>query len=389
MRPLLAELRWTDAVDILVVAALVYGVLAWLRRSRGALVAVGLGLVGAVYLGAGLLDLRLTTQLFQGLLAVSLVVLVVVFQEELRQAFEELAALVLRRRGRDGVRPRLDTRDILVSSLFELARDKVGALVVVPGEQHLERHVRGGFELDGRLSRPLLKSLFDPHSEGHDGAAIVVNRRVTRFGVRLPLSRGELRGRGTRHGAALGLTERSDALCLVVSEERGSVAAALGGRLREVSSPHELGALLDRFFRERHPLEQRRRSPLRRLGQNAPWKGLALLTASGLWLLLVPGSRPAERSFPVPVRVSGLPGGLELRGIEPPMVRATFLGAWRDLVLLGDDELAIELDASPAALGRRTFDLSAGNVRHPDGLELRGLEPARIQLSVGEVQSGS
>jgi diadenylate cyclase len=377
----LAELRWTDGLDILIVALLLYALLAWLRRSGSALVATGLGLLAAVYLGARLLELDLTLRVFQSLFAVSLLVAVVVFQEELRAGFEELAAWALRRR--HPPRPRLDTRDILVGSLFALARDRVGALVVLPGAQPLDRLCHGGVSLDGELSAPLLESLFDPHSDGHDGAVVVQNRRVTRFGVHLPLSRSHALGdaAGTRHFAALGLSERSDALCLVVSEERGTVSAAHGAHLRAVHSPEELGVVVDRFYRERHPLGQSR-PLLSTLFENALPRAAALGMAALLWAVFVPGERLTERSVSIPIELGSLPSELEVQEIAPAEVQATFAGSRRDLLFLDDGSVRLRVDASLAALGRRTFEVDASDVDHPDGLVLRGFSPRKIQISV-------
>jgi uncharacterized protein (TIGR00159 family) len=377
-----SELRWTDAVDILIVAAIVYAVILWLRRSQASLVALGLAFLSLVYLSARLLDLQLTTLAFQSLFAVSIVVLVVIFHEELRQAFEELAGWVLRRHHE--VRPRFDTRDILVEWLFTLARQKRGAIIVIPGRQLLDRYLQGGLELDGKLSGELLQSLFDPHSEGHDGAVIVENRRVARFGVHLPLSRNtsQIEGLGTRHSAALGLAERTDALCLIVSEERGLVSAALNGRLRPIPTPEQLGLVIDRFFKERHPLSQHRPVLTRVLSENGLAKAVSLVTAALLWAVFVPGSNPTEVTLPIPVEINGLPSELNLDEIEPPQVTATFSGKRRDLFFLDSGALRLRVDASLAKIGRRTFELSERNVSHPTGMVLTDLRPDRVRISV-------
>ncbi|MFQ5513226.1 MAG: diadenylate cyclase [Myxococcota bacterium] len=380
---MLAELRWLDALDIALITGLVYAVIVWLRRSRALPLALGFLMLGLLYLAARLLDLELTTRVFQALFAVSVLVAVVVFQEELRQAFEELASWVLRR-GHE-TQPRLDTRDILVEWLFELAAQRRGALVVLPGRRLLDRYVRGGIELDGKLSGALLQSLFDPHSDGHDGAALVANRRIERFGVHLPLSRrgAELDGaRGTRHSAALGLAERTDALCLVVSEERGTLAAAQDGELLKVTSREQLGRIIDRFYRSRHPLFQSRPGVLQILSQDRAAKLISVATATLLWALLVPGSHPAEITLPIPVEVRGLPEELELEEVEPAEIRATLRGRRRDLLLLDDESLRLRVDASLAALGRRTFEISAHDVQLPSGMAVQALQPKRVRISL-------
>lgn len=275
----------TDALDVALVTLLLYTGMSWLRRQHAALAVGGVSLVGGVYLGARLLHLELTTWIFQGSFAVLALGLVVIFQDELRRGFEEIASYALARRS--DRRPRLDTADVLARALAELAAARIGALVVIAGTQRLDRLLQGGHELGGRLSPALLASLFDPHSPGHDGAAVIEDRDVTRFAAHLPLARGtaQLRGLGTRHSAALGLSERSDALCLVVSEERGTVSAARNGELRTLGSEDELAKLVASFYRERRALGRARP----RLGELVRGRHLeklaALALALGLWVL--------------------------------------------------------------------------------------------------------
>ncbi|MGH7292235.1 MAG: hypothetical protein ACREJT_13545, partial [Myxococcota bacterium] len=141
------EFGISDAVDVAIVAALLYAGISWLRRSQVALVALGMGLLGLLYLGARLFELHVTTWVFHGFFAAAALVLVVIFQEELRQAFEELAAFAMGRR--DDNRPRLDAAGVLARALGTLAREKIGALVVLAGMQKLDRHLQGGEELGG------------------------------------------------------------------------------------------------------------------------------------------------------------------------------------------------------------------------------------------------
>ena len=276
----------SDALDVAIIAGLLYAGISWLRRSQAALVALGMALLGLLYLGARLLELHVTTWVFHGFFAAAALVLVVIFQEELRQAFEELAAFAMGRR--EDYRPRLDAAELLARSLGTLAREKIGALVVLAGRQKLERHLHGGEELGGRVSAALLESLFDPHSPGHDGAVVIEDRVVKRFAAHLPLARGSglPHGLGTRHSAALGLSERTDALCLVVSEERGVISAARDGALREVQSPEELERLVASFYRERRALRSARPSLQTFLRGHRLEKAAAVILALGLWLIV-------------------------------------------------------------------------------------------------------
>src|SRR5262245_19282787 len=229
-------MRITDLLDVAIVAALVFAGIVWLRRSRARFAALGIGLVGALYLVVSRLDFELTAWILQGFLAVVVIVTVVVFQDDLRRLFERIAIVGL---GRRLPEPPPGALEAIVRALSRLASLPIGALLVVPGREPLDRHLEGGVPLDGLVSEPLLLSLFDPGSPGHDGAILVEGERVTRFAVHLPLStaREQLGAHGTRHAAALGLAERCDALCLVVSEERGTISAASEGRLVPLRGP--------------------------------------------------------------------------------------------------------------------------------------------------------
>src|SRR5262249_41655672 len=161
----------------------------------------------------------------------------------------------------------------------------------------------GGLVLDGVLSVPLLKSIFDPHSPGHDGAVIVEGDRVSRFAAHLPLSTNfvALVGVGTRHSAALGPAEVSGALCLVVSEERGEVSVARDSRLRRALDAPALTAEIARFQHDMRADDTKRPSFLSQLVREH-WaeKVASFLFVSALWYAVVPGSRPLQRTFRVP-----------------------------------------------------------------------------------------
>ena len=250
---------------------------------------IGLGLIAGFYLVAIQLELQLTAWFFQGFFAVLVVLLVVVFQDDLRRLFEQIAVLSLRRR--PAPTP-VDGITILVRTLLQLAAQRTGALLVLPGREPLERHLQGGTPLDALISEALLLSIFDPESPGHDGAVVAQGNRLVRFSVHLPLSedRTQLGTGGTRHAAALGLAERCDALCVAGSEERGTVALASNGQLQVLEKPeHLMGAL------RQHLAQLGTESGAHRTQWKRLWRrGLEALTAFALalvgWLAFVPGS---------------------------------------------------------------------------------------------------
>ena len=381
MHPLF-EIRVTDVIDILLVTTLVYAAVVLVQRTQAALVAVGMLILAGLYIAARGLGLQLTAWIFQGFFAVFVIIIVVVFQEELRQLFERIAVWGLRR-GRRPAAPST-AADILIQCLVDFARERIGALVVIPGSQPISRHVRGGVELGGTLSVPLLKSIFDTHSPGHDGAVVVDGGRVVRFAVHLPLSRDlhQLAGVGTRHSAALGLAELTDALCIVVSEERGEISIARDGHLRRLSDPQELGPILHRALEGPPQARDRRAVWDHVVREHWGVKLTSLAVVLGLWYLFVPGSRPTQVTLEVPVKVVNLPPGYVLEEVKPPGVEATLSGPARAFYLFDERRLAVTVDAGPAELGRRTFQLSEANVRYPKDLTLEALHPSEVRISV-------
>lgn len=380
----LLEIRLADAVDIVLVTFLVYAGIVWIRRTQAGLVAGGIVILAGLYIAARSIGLQLTAWLLQGFFAIFLIIVVVIFQEELRQLFERLALFSLRRSKR--VPAPANVADVLVEAASDLARDRIGALIVLQGEQPLRRHVRGGIEMGAKLSVPLLKSIFDPHSPGHDGAVIVENDRIAFFAAHLPLSTDfqQLAGVGTRHSAALGLAELTDALCLVVSEERGRISVAKAGELRALRDANELARVLAAEQAARMPERSFRSIARQVLFANWFERLAALAVVLGLWLLFVPGSRPAEMILRMPVEVVNLPQGATVESIEPTEVQATFLGPRRAFALLTSRDLAVMVDAGRAKPGQRTFSIGDENLRHPPSLTVQNLQPRRVKVVLTE-----
>ena len=371
-----------DLVDILVVAVLLYTATAFLKQTRAAFIIRGIFIIAAIYIIARYLDLQLTAWLFQGFFAIFLIIIVVIFQEELRQIFERIAMWSLARKSERPLRS--DTSDILVGTVADLAKEKIGALIVVQGKDPIARHVMGGIEIQGKISEPLLKSIFDPHSPGHDGAVIIENDRISRFAAHLPLSKDfqQLANVGTRHSAALGLAELTDAICIAVSEERGTISVARAGRLRVVDNIQQLSLLLQAFLHEKYPTEERRFLPVSLVRENWLAKLVTFSLAVGLWYVLVPGSSTTEVTYNLPVQVQNVPPDMRVEDLQPNAVSATFIGPRRAFYFFDPNKLRVEVDLSSAEPGRRTVRISEQNIRHPSTLTLQQLNPTSVRVAL-------
>jgi uncharacterized protein (TIGR00159 family) len=383
------DIGFTDVVDIGFVAVLLYTIIVWVKRTRASFVLMGIFILGAVYILARQLELQLTAWIFQGFFAILLIIIVVIFQEELRQIFERVAVWSLGKKGTLSLRS--ETADILVRCLADFAKNRIGAIIVVRGSDPLERHIMGGIEMGGRLSEPLLASIFDPHSPGHDGAVIVENDRISRFAAHLPLSKDlqQLSHVGTRHSAALGLAELTDAFCIVVSEERGKISVARDGRLREVTNLQALGSWLQEFLQEKYPSQDRRKVSVQLLRENLVEKAVSVCLALVLWYAFVPGSKIAKVTYLIPISVENLPSNLVLDKVQPAEVRATLMGPRRAFYLFDSRKLKVTIDTAPAQSGQRTFHISERNVQYPKSLTIDELIPTTVKISVRKLPQES
>ena len=385
---LLTEIGLSGLLDISIVTLVLYAFLVAVQRTRrSGLVLTGMVILGIIYLAARKFNLVLTVALLQGFFAVILIALVVIFQEDLRYFFERLGLWWRDRRvplynRRSARLPRREV-EIFARTLGDLARARIGALVVVRGHDVIARHLEGGEEVQGRLSEPLLKSIFDPNSLGHDGAVIIEGDRIDKLGVHLPLSTDldKLPRSGTRHAAALGLSERTDALCLVVSEERGSISIARRGSIWQVADTAELAQRLEEFYEEVSP--QRRAHPWREfLQRNYREKALALGLSVGLWLVVVHRSQVVQETLAVPVQYGGLGNSLLVKSIRPDHIDVTFSAPRREFDFLRPGDVKLVLQLWDEMEGRRPFRITSSELSYPHDLDIENIEPRQVVVNI-------
>ena len=386
----LTEIGLSGCLDIAIVTLVIYAFLVALKRTRrSGLIFVGIVIFGLVYVAAWKLDLKLTIALLQGFFTVILIALIVIFQEDLRYFFERVGlwwrerSLPVYRRHAQRL-PRREV-EVLARTLGDLARARIGALVVVRGHDTIARHLEGGEDVGGRLSEPLLKSIFDPHSLGHDGAVIIEGDRIDKLGVHLPLSRSldKLPRSGTRHAAALGLSERSDALCLVVSEERGSISLARRGEIQVVAEAGALAAALEGFYHDISP----RAEPgfwHEIYYRNYREKLAALALAVTLWMVVGHRSQSVLKAFTVPVQHGLLGTNLVVSATEPKEIKVTFSAPRKEFDFLDAGDIKVVLQLWDARRGRRVFRITSTEVSYPAKLNLEDIEPRQVTLDIDE-----
>lgn len=253
----LSRLDLVGALDILLVTAVIYSVLILIRGTRAVQVLRGfIGLALIVALLADIIELPAFRWLVGRILPTLLLAIPVIFQPELRRALEQLgrtgSILRLFRRNREN-----PSVKAVKDASHHLSQRRHGALVVFERDTGLQEYIDTGIPLNAELSPELLTTIFNKHTELHDGAIIIRNEKIAAAGCVLPLSTSSLTDRkmGLRHRAGLGISEVSDAIAVIVSEETGQISIADNGRIIRRLDPSRLDAILDKYLQNRPILQ--------------------------------------------------------------------------------------------------------------------------------------
>ena len=246
---LLLEMRFVDILDILVVAFLIYKLLPIFRSTGTARIMWVIATVVVVAGLANLLEMHTLSFLLSQLLAIGLVAVVVLFQPELRRMIDQVSHNIKIKSILGGDKVMGDMVPVIeqtVRACEIMSRERVGALIVFARENRLDEHFKTGTVIDAKVSEQLIRNVFFPKAALHDGAMIVRDNRVAAAGCVLPLSESDRLNAdlGTRHRAGVGMSEVSDAVVVIVSEETGVISVAVGGMLKRHLAPQTLERLL-------------------------------------------------------------------------------------------------------------------------------------------------
>ena len=242
-----------DIIDILIVAVIIYELLLLTRHTRGSALLKGLFLLFVIVILSNILGLTSLNWILMSVLQNGALVLVILFQPELRKALERMGRSRLITKGNHRNEDE-DTEiiiDEILQTVVDLSRRRVGALIVFERKTGLQDVIETGTQLNAEISAPLLENIFEPNTPLHDGAVVIRNEQIMAAACILPLAEasGVSRELGTRHRAAVGITENTDAAVIVVSEETGIVSLATDGSLKRPFTVDELRAFLNGLYR--------------------------------------------------------------------------------------------------------------------------------------------
>ncbi len=373
---------WRDLVDILFLTLVAYQLYDWFRETRALRVLIGLVVLGGIYSVAKLWGLFLTTWVFQILWQVLLILLLILFQSEIRQVLEKVSPLRYLRSRRRVLRGTFTKN--LARVLFDLAAEKTGALVVLTRDDNPSELIHAGQKIMALPDPLLIKSIFNHHAPAHDGAVIVSQERLTHMGCILPLSEKEdLPDQyGTRHRAALGLSELTDAVCLVVSEERSEVVSVVGGKIAIWQQPESLQEKLNEWLGGpqihvpaiQHFLEDF-------FAKNWKQKLVALALVSMAWLFLA-SQQEIKITFSAPLRFENAAVEITEGQGAIKAVDLTISGRQHQVKLFEPEEVVVRVNLKGLAAGKHKIRLSGKNVDLPSGVKVEQITPQSIAVNL-------
>jgi len=385
---IITNLRFQDVLDVLFLTMLVYYLYLWFWGTKAFKALVGLLALGIVFTLARFWGLFLTTWVFQILWQVLIVLIIILFQSEIRQVLERVNPLQM-----IGLRAFPKSADWIpnfVTGVFSLAKQKIGALIIFERLDWVEELITGGVLLEGEPTSEILLSIFQKQSPLHDGALLIRKGRVAKVACYLPLSSAEGLPKqwGTRHRAALGLSERCDAWVVVVSEERGEISLARGGQIIPVKDRQELSNLVQKAIIPSATSgitwwEKTRGLIVRRWPLKIGTLGLVCV----FWLLLA-GQQNFEVSITVPLEIKNLPVKMEI--VEPvnPEVRITVRGLRKDASTLNNRNVHAEIDLSMARTGNRFFRITRNQIDlSNERVNVVHIEPPQMEFTLREATS--
>ncbi len=375
-------LTWQAILDIALITAGLFFLYRTLVRLGTWKIVVGILAAFVVIALANILNLDGIKWIFQNVSNVAVIALIVIFQPELRKVFEKVVSLQKKKTVSidDGI------IDMVALSLWQMAKQKRGAIIVYPGKEPVLEQLSGGHRLMAEPSLALIMSIFDPNSPGHDGAMIIEDNKLTTFGVRLPISQTSRLAEdyGTRHHAAMGLAEQTDALVLVVSEERGVVSAFKDRTMKPLGSVVEISSAIRNHNNEKGFLDMELQSLLHR--RILVPVGVSLAIAVVFWSTLVTVNRQViEKVFPLSLEYISPAENLLLINEKTEQLRVHLAGPKSEIDNFVMSQPTATVNLSKMVKGKQTILLTGDNLRLPPSLTFLGSEPAKIEVTLVDI----
>ena len=380
---ILSNIGFPDILDILLISIVSYQLFIWFWGTKAFKALIGIVLLSGVFILAKSWGLFLTTWVFQILWQVFVILLIILFQKEIRQMLERFSPFKTMGLKHD----KISNGWIPEFSgwAFDSAGKRIGAVVIFERTDLVSDLVTRGIPMECEPQPEILNSIFYKQSPLHDGAILISAGKITKVSCYLPLSTREDLPQewGTRHRAALGLSEQCNAWVLVISEERGEVSFAFDNQIRKIKDEKELSFLLEtQVFDEKEPEMNMRQIILSWFTKRYRIKAAVFGLVSILWLVFA-GQQNFEKRIELPLDYRNIPEGLVVSSPAIANISVTCRGLRKDISLLSKENMISSLDLVSAKKGKLFQNITPANLTLPnDRIDIVNISPSRIELII-------
>jgi len=371
-------IRWQDAVDIILNSYILLRLYVLFRGTNVFRVLMGIAILLFSQRIAISMGLIVTSWVIQGITAAAALLIIVVFRNEIRSVLQakNLKALLwsFPQKG-----PHVPV-EIIVESVYEMAERRIGALIVFPGKEDLNDFMHSEIHWGGLVSVEMILTIFWHDNPVHDGAAIIQGNQVMKVGAILPLSkRKDLPSHyGTRHRAAAGLAENTDALVIVVSEEKGNITVAKGPRIRNTKGKADLS----RMLREHLGISEKAGAHFGKGKLKLVLAGLvSFLFIVGIWLSFTRGLVTLT-TLEIPIEYMNRNPSMEILETSINAARLDLGGSGTLIKSIRPEQVRIRIDLEKATAGVKTFNITQGNISLPPGIQLKEVKPQVVEVTL-------
>ncbi|MEN9604869.1 MAG: hypothetical protein RJB39_554 [Candidatus Parcubacteria bacterium] len=383
------NITFTEVIDIALVAGAIYILLLFIKQTKSYFLAgVTLFLLAINFISQNL-NLSLTRSIIQPAYTLIFIVIAIVFQREIRRFFKwivvgQLDLFTSAKQISKGVSAEI------AEALLHMADKHIGAIIVFTGRQDLDDITEGGQALNGEITKEILLSIFDSSSPGHDGAVVIDNNNIKQFGAHLPLAReySNYRQTGTRHRAAAGITEDTDAIALVVSEERGVISIFQKGKLKTLKDEESLREELKSLTGES---ETKNSNFWHFFFIRNVWVKLAsVAVAFVLWTFFYAQVGIIKKEYTVPLSFQLLSPSLEIDATSAKkQIKITVEGKSNDISALDAAKLEARVDAKNFKVGTQQIDIIPAMINLPSFITISEIAPETVWITFTQKDAGS
>ena len=375
---LILSLRWQDIIDISLVSYILFRFYVLFRGTNAFRVLIGMTILWFFQQIAVSMGLIVTSWVVQGVVTLGAFIIIVIFRNEIRTV---LLARNLKFIFWGGASKKvISTIEIIVQSVLEMARRNCGAMIVLPGKEDLEEMIQKGIPWEGEISKEMILSIFWPDNPVHDGAAIVQGDQITQVSAILPLSRRDDLPSyyGTRHRAALGLAEATDALIIAVSEERGDVVVAQNSQMKVVKQRRRLEQILQQHMgtaakKSRESIKERLTVVIAAL--------FSIIFVTGVWFSVSKGVDTLA-TLEIPVVYMNRDPAMEIVKTSGNTVSLELEGSGALIKSIKPDQIQVKLDLSKSKVGPNPFTITRESISLPPGIILKRVTPPVVDVDL-------